>query len=368
MQVLFCSGDIGGARAIIPIMGKCLEEGIGAAFVDNGHISKEVPRNWERISSDKIGSEELLKNFLHKSGIKVFVFASSLKDCTALTLARLMKKCNIPVIHVLDHWSSYRSRMETDGLPVFIPNHYAVMDNLAYESAVENGINEDILIITGQPALADLSAEFTRWKAGNDRSILNSYGFDPAKKLISFVSEPVENDQGGSPDSINYRGYTEKSVLQDFCKTLQSFANEIQIAILPHPREDEGTLSELWNKYRGSLYGKTLHLPRGRYGLFMSDAVAGMASLLMYEAWLLGKPVISIQPNLRFQSLRQLQNRQDVYFVDSYSEMSEQIKKWVTGIINGTNYHTKPDLDIHEKAPDIIYELIRNHVEIDYRF
>jgi hypothetical protein len=78
--------------------------------------------------------------------------------------------------------------------------------------------------------------------------------------------------------------------------------------------------------------------------------------------------VISIQPNLRFQSLRLLQNRQDVCFVDSYSEMSEQIKKWVTGIINGTNYHTKPDLDIHEKAPDIIYELIRNYVEIDYRF
>jgi hypothetical protein len=134
-------------------MGKCLEEGICAAFVDNGHISKEAPRNWDRISSIIIGSEELLKNFLHKNDIKVLVFASSLKDCTALTLARLMKISNIPVIHVLDHWSSYRSRMETDGLPVFIPNHYAVMDNLAYESAVENGIDEDILIKTGQPAL-----------------------------------------------------------------------------------------------------------------------------------------------------------------------------------------------------------------------
>jgi hypothetical protein len=42
MQVLFCSGDIGGARAIIPIMGKCLEEGICTAFVDNGHISKKL--------------------------------------------------------------------------------------------------------------------------------------------------------------------------------------------------------------------------------------------------------------------------------------------------------------------------------------
>jgi len=366
MQVLFCSGDVGGTRAIIPIIEKCLEKGICASFVDNGHISKEAPRNWERISSDKIGSEELLNNFLHKNDIKVFVFASSLKDCTALTLARLMKTCNIPVIHVLDHWTSYRSRMETDGLPAFIPNYYAVMDSIAYESAVENGIGEDILMITGQPALADLSVEFSQWQVRNDRSILlNSYGFDPGKKLISFISEPVENDQGGSPDSINYRGYTEKVVLRHFCKALQSFANKIQIAILPHPREDEGTLSELWKEYRGSLYGKTLNLPRGRYGLFMSDAVAGMASSLMYEAWLLGKPVISIQPGLRLQSLRMLQSRPDVFFIDSYSEISEQIKKWVTGIINGTNYYTKPDLAIHEKAPEIIYDLIRKYIDLD---
>lgn len=365
MKVLFCSGDVGGTRAIIPIMEKCLEKGICAAFVDKGHISKEAPRNWERIAFDKIGSEELLRNFLHRSNIKVFVFASSQKDCTALTLARLIKKCNIPVIHILDHWTSYRSRMETDGLSTFVPNYYAVMDNIAYESAVENGIDEDILMITGQPALADLSAEFTQWKARNDHSILNSYGFDPGKKLISFVSEPAENDQGVSPDSVDYRGYTEKVVLQHFCDALQSFANEIQIAILPHPKEDKNTLSGLWNEYRGSLYGKTLNLPRGRYGLFMSDAVAGMASSLMYEAWLLGKPVVSIQPGLRLQALRMLQNRQDVYFIDSYSEISEQIKNWVTGIINGTNYYTKPDLAIHEKAPEIIYDLIRNYVDLD---
>jgi hypothetical protein len=364
VRVLFASGDVGGARAIIPVMEKCLEKGIRAAFLNKGYISKEAPCNWERIAIDEIGSEALLKKFLHKNDTKVFVFGSSQKDCTALTLARLMKKYNMPVIHVLDHWSSYRSRLETDGLPALRPNCYTVMDRIAYESAIEDGIDKDILRITGHPAIADLEAEFVRWQARNVGSILGSYGFDPGKKLISFVSEPAEKDQGGSPDSPNYRGYTEKVVLQHFCKALQSFSDEIQIAILPHPKEDVDALSGLWEKYRGSLYGKTLNLPRGRYGLFMSDAVAGMASSLMYEAWLLGKPVISIQPGLRLQTLRMLQKRPDVFFLDSYAAIPQQIKEWATCIVHGTSYATKPDLAIHEKAPEMIYDLIKSYIAL----
>ena len=115
MRVLFASGDVGGVRAILPIIERCVKGGIDAAFVDNGHISKEAPNHLLRISSDAFGSIDQFNNFLFKNDIRVFIFASSLKDSTALTLARSMKAHNVPVIHVLDHWNSYQSRMETDG-------------------------------------------------------------------------------------------------------------------------------------------------------------------------------------------------------------------------------------------------------------
>jgi len=363
MKVLFASGDVGGARAILPIVERCLEKGIDAAFVDNGHISKEAPSHLLRIAPELLGSKEQFDDFLFKSDIRVFVFASSLKDSTALTLARWMKAHNIPVIHVLDHWNSYQSRMETDGLPAFIPDHYAVMDSIAFEAATEAGIDESILLITGQPALSNLAAEFAQWKTKIDRSILDHYGFDPNKRLISFISEPVEHDQGATLENPGYRGYTEKEVIRRFCEILQPFAKDIQIAILPHPREEQESLDELWNAHKGELFGRILNLSKGRYGVFMSDGVAGMGSVLMYEAWLLGKPVISLQPGLRIPSLQMLQHRQDVVFVDTDSEISKCLTEWITKVINGIKHEGRSDLIMHEKSTELICNLIVYYVD-----
>jgi hypothetical protein len=252
--------------------------------------------------------------------------------------------------------------METDGLPVFMPDHYAVMDDMAYRAAIEDGIDESRLIITGQPALANLAAEFVQWKSKMDRSILNHNGFDSDKRLISFISEPVEHDQGSTLETPGYRGYTEKEVIRRFCEILQPFSKDLQIAILPHPREQQDTLAELWNANKGELFGKVLNLDRGRYGVFMSDGVAGMGSVLMYEAWLLGKPVISIQPGLRLPSLQMLRYRQDVVFVDSSARISASVHDWVRGVIRGLKYDLRPDLALHEKAPDILSNLIKSYI------
>jgi hypothetical protein len=362
MNALFASGDIGGVRAILPIMARCLEAGIGVVFSDNGRISQEAPRHWPKVAPEALGSEGLLEAFVNQNNIRVFIFASSLKDSAALSLARQMKKLHRPVIHVLDNWTSYRNRMETDGLPVFIPDHYAVMDDVAYKAAIADGLDESTLIITGQPALANLAAEFARWRTARDRSLLDQEGFDPCKKLISFISEPVERDQGTTPDTPGYRGYTEKEVIRRFCEILQPFSQDIQVAMLPHPREAQEALGELWEVHKGKLSGKIVNLTRGRYGVFRSDGVAGMGSLLMYEAWLLGKPVISIQPGLRIPALHMLQNRQDVVFVDSAASVAESLTDWLGAVIRGLTYHLRPDLALHEKAPGILCNLIKSYI------
>jgi hypothetical protein len=364
IRALFASGDVGGARAILPIIERCVEEGVDAEFVDNGHISKEAPSHLLRISPKLIGSREQFEKYFLKRDIKVFIFASSLQDRIALTLARWMKAHHVPVIHVLDHWNSYQSRMETDGMPAFIPDHYAVMDSIAFEAAAEAGIDESILQITGQPALSNLAGEFAQWKTKKDRSILNREGFDPSKRLISFISEPVEHDQGATLETPGYRGYTEKDVIRRFCEILQPFAKDIQIAILPHPREEQEALAELWHAHKGALFGKVLNLNRGRDGVFMSDGVSGMGSVLLYEAWLLGKAVISIQPGLRIPSLQMLQRRQNVVFVDSYSKISELLIDWLDDVIRGLEYDVRPDLALHEKAPDNLCKLIKSYCSV----
>ena len=60
MSALFASGDVGGALRILPIMERCLKEGIGIVFSDNGQISKEAPNHWLKVSPEALGSKALL--------------------------------------------------------------------------------------------------------------------------------------------------------------------------------------------------------------------------------------------------------------------------------------------------------------------
>lgn len=314
MKVLFSSGDVGGARALMPVIETCIEKGLPVAVINNGHISQEAPPHWEKILTNRINSRDEVKKFFKEEDIRLLIFTSSLKDSTSLTLARWVKELNVPAFHLLDNWTSYRERMETDGLPSFSPDLYLVMDEMAREGALEEGIEKSNLKVTGHPALATLYKEYRDWTAKNNRKYLKEFGFDSERIIVSFISEPAEQDQGDSDRSPAYRGYTEKVVLPLFCNALQPFSERIQVAILPHPRENIEGLKNLWNKCRGNLQGKLLELSRGREGVFLCNGVAGMASLLLYEAWLLGKAVISLQPGLRQKSLRMLEKKRKYHF------------------------------------------------------
>jgi len=357
MKVMFASGDVGGARALLPVIELCEKSSLPFVMFENGHIISEAPERWETASLsnelDRAAAEILFK----RNKIGVLVFASSVKDAIPLTLARWARELNIPVIHVLDNWTGYRTRMEKDGLPTFIPDIYTVIDDLAREESIKEGIDASVLKITGQPALASLSREY-RPQGGIDiQTERKRLGFDPEKPMIVFVSEPVENDQGASPSSPEFRGYTEKIVLRLFCEALQPHADEIEIGILPHPREDVDRSLKHWNECCGSLKGSLLRLGNGRESLFLADAVAGMASILLYEAWLLGKPVISLQPGLRQKQLRMLQKRNGVVFIDSYEEVTASVTSWVTAIQTGNWTALRPEAQLHEKAPENIFRL-----------
>lgn len=365
MRAFFSSGDVGGARAILPVIEKCLENGLEIIVLDHGHISKEMPSHWERIKPDKMNSQILAKNFCYEFNIRTFIFSSSLKDPTPLTLARNLKELHVPVIHVLDNWTSYRSRMETDGLSAFRPDYYAVMDDIAYEEAKAEGIEESTLITTGHPALSSLPNEYQKWKREHSRDFIKQYGFDPQKKLVTFVSEPVEQDQGASCEISTYRGYTEKVVLRNLCEAIQQFSESIQVLLLPHPREETRGLKNIWNECKGRIQGNVILFEKGRDGIFLSDGIAGMASLLLYEAWLLGKSVISLQPGVRQKSLRMLQKRENLVFVDSYSEIRFSITHWLNGILMGISYPVRPEMKDHENAPSTIFNLIREQISLN---
>jgi hypothetical protein len=358
MKVMFASGDVGGARALMPVIHACETNGLSFVVVANGHIAGEAPPHWPMVTFDRCAVEELIHPFFKKHRIGAFVFASSVKDDLALRLARHAARAHLPTIHVLDAWSGYRRRMEIDGLPAFMPDRYAVMDEVARQEAVQDGLDPAILAVTGQPDLALLPLESDRFDTRNITEQRLRLELDPRKAWIVFVSEPVEQDQGGAPELPQYRGYTEKDVLRLFCDALQPLADRIEIGILPHPREDGTALEAFWCRHRGTLQGQLIRLTRGREAVLLADGVVGMCSILLYEAWLLGKPTLSLQPGLRQNSLRVLEQRQGVVFVDSYQNATSGIRAWAAAVRPLQPSIPQPDLCLHAAAPANVFKLI----------
>jgi len=242
---------------------------------------------------------------------------------------------------------------------MFFPDLYLVMDDLAYEGACADGLPATALKIVGQPALASLNKEYRQTK-------LKKRG--NGKKLLVFISEPAEADQGAGVESPQYRGYTEKTVLKEFCKRLNSFSDKYLIGIAPHPRENREELFKFWQKFRGNLEGGLLE-KGGREAVFAADGVAGMTSILLYEAWLINKPVISLQPGLCKNDLNFMRKRQGVLCVTEHNEWGNAMDEWLGQLAEPKeNRNFRDELKLHEQAPANIGEILLDRLSVKERF
>ena len=315
----------------------------------HGYIAQEVDAQWQWFAAVSVEPAEL-DTLLDDADPDVMIFASSVNDFTALSLARRAQARGVKVVHVLDNWSAYLSRMATDGLPAFSPDVYAVMDTLAAESAVAAGISSSAVQVTGQPGLSDNAQARSPPKARRSQRV------DTNKKIV-FVSEPIGSDQGSTDQPNSYRGYTEAEVLQLLCRALQPVADQIFLSILPHPREDEVKLTGIWEKYRRAVQGAVL--PKGSTSVPVTafDGVVGMASILLYEAWLSGRPTLSLQPGLQQHALRQIGLRPGVLLIDLPEGAEEKIQTWVEVLKIDLPVEIRDEAKAHARAPQNVLSL-----------
>ena len=362
-KILFASGDVGGARALVPVIKCCESASTPFQVLANGHIVREVPGTWPMVNPSELSDIFKIRDYYQKNNIGVMVFSSSVKDSFPLWLARWTKNIGIPVVHVLDSWSQYRQRMEMGAFPAFKPDVYTVMDELAYSEAQKNGIDPSSLKITGQPALAHLLEEFHRFQENSSHSPFHSVCNHRQKKFILFVSEPARRDQGSDGSHPYFRGYTEQSVLEHFLHSVRPYSEKIFIGILPHPREEKDALDNIWKNYCESINGQILNSKHARQSLFFADGIAGMASIMLYEAWLLGKPVISLQPGLRLDPLRMFEKRNGMAFVDSQQSFTKVLTSWIEAIPPKKKSLCRPDIALHNNAPVNVFTIIETILE-----
>lgn len=310
MRFGFASGDIGGARALIPVILSAVASGHQVQVLQHGAIaieyeSQQVPWMW--IPNDTPTSAIT---------VDVFAFSSSVSDLEPLRWARDMQQSGTPILHLLDHWTNYHKRLVAPGHAVLQPNVYVVMDLTAAKQVKAAGFRPSTVKITGSPAMATV-----------EQNAVNRAG------PVVFISEPVSKDQGSDKCSASFRGYTEDQVLDLVLAARAKHAPNIPLWVFPHPRESTKKICNVLLKNglpNDGTLGGLAPTSKRKAILKNTRGFIGMASILLYEGWLAGIPVLSIQPNLRSDMLHYLLGRPGISFCKDSAEVGHTFKKWVT--------------------------------------
>lgn len=331
MRLIFASGDIGGARALAPVAKLAVASGNQVWFVQHGAIAREYSNRF--VEWNWVYSSKNQQDLLNKLDPHVIVFASSVSDQLALDLALTAQSKGIKTAHILDSWSSYGARMINKAGRKLTPDIYMVMDDLAASAAKFDGINPSSIVVTGTPALS-----FIRPRTPLQRG------------EIIFISEPVSIDQGRDRTNPNFRGYTEDEVLTLLLKTLQNFTYQVNLKIFPHPREEPANLEHIVKNISTTV--RSAIVTENEKSTILSDAraVIGMSSILLYECWLSGLPVLSLQPNLLVQNLRYLEGRPGLYTVYNSDEVMPSLNKLLGPPMRGHSDRALEERVRHQSA------------------
>lgn len=264
-KIIFLVHDPGGYDVISPLVNKCKEEGLLYEFYcigPSGNIATNYAKNNEEVTP-------LIHSMLLRNIPLALVTGTSWGSQIELETISLFKKYNLPTFAVLDYWTNYSLRFKLLNGEYMYPDHLIVMDHLAQEESLLDGIPAHIIRVLGHPGIDD-------WVN------IESSNRSREQKTILFLSQPLYELYG---DSL---GYNQHQVLKDMIKLVEK-RPQYSFKIKFHPK-DSLNLKESYQDL--SVDGVLRDL------LTQFDLVIGMNTMGLLFSVLSGVPTISYQPNI----------------------------------------------------------------------
>ena len=303
IQIVAVSGDPGGAEALAPVLAD-LEANNAVAKVYAYRQAQSVwaARGLSYTALSEQTDEVACANILRQDQPDLLLTSTSVNGVDLeRKFTAAAKVSGIPSLAVLDMWSNYRSRFSNEsGDLAFLADRVAVMDERAKTEMVAEGIAEERLVITGQPAFEDIAS----WKkaAPSDlrQTVRAALEISETDLLVVFGSQPISSLLGSDPSAPDHIGYTERTVILLLIEALENIGNALhrQIALLirPHPREVTDSFTWMPATKIQILVSSRFHR---REIALAADVVTGMNSAFLIESSCLGCPTVSLQPGLR---------------------------------------------------------------------
>lgn len=288
-RVVAIAGDAGGARAVGPVISHLRTTG---AQVECRAYDAAL----------EIWTREGLCPRPPSGGVAGFSHALVATSVNALQhelhLVDAARAAGIRSVAVVDFWANYRARFTGPDGRLVLPDAIAVMDEVARSEAVAAGLGAERVVVTGQPAFDALGdvrrgreriREEVRRRAGVGTELLILYASQPLYQLYS--AEQLGTDpRSALPDIVVALG-----------EVLGARRREATLIVKLHPRE----MSEPF--VAPAVDGTALRVRvvrddtiAPRELVAASDLVVGISTVLLMEACLIGVPVVSYQPRMRW--------------------------------------------------------------------
>lgn len=306
-KILLFSRDPGGANTVIPLVGALNGRGYEVRL-----FGKDIAL--ERYSmaglegKDIIGfvkniNQDAIEDLLLSENPDFIITGTSACDFTEKYLWKASEKLNIPSFAILDQWINYGIRFsrystaeigeyEKDKSLPYLPSRILVMDEYAREEAIKDGLDPSKILVSGQPYFETLLKEKEKASSEMLKELRSRLGIGSDDLIITFASEPVSKDYKN-----DYWGFNEKTIFEQLFEGVKEVSKrsgkKISMIIKVHPREDEGCFEGIASETE-KLKIIIDRDSKPMYLILISDIVAGMSSMFLIEAAIIGKPVLSL--------------------------------------------------------------------------
>ena len=302
MKVLVFAREAGGVAAVAPVCRILLENDWDLLILskDNG-LAVFESSGFECIDFsffDAAYLSSLAKQKFLSLPDLILTSAASMPglDMTERYLRQWGSEHSVKTVAILDQWQNYGQRFSGAGKDeklAYMPDYIFVMDELAKDEMITEGIPEDKIIITGQPAF-DSILDRNRLSEADCSSIKTDLNLSKTETIVTFAAESLKKDFGNS------LGYDEHSTLVCLGNVLEKICTqnkqlEIYLLIKLHPENTYEEFEWALSKWPLLKMRITKNEHRPYEVLAISDIVVGMSSILLVEAILAGNIVVSLQ-------------------------------------------------------------------------
>ena len=305
-RILCFAREAGGAEALAPVIKnlRCSYHVLLLAkdFAKQAFLARNLEQETYPTHSDEVLAALLRDHWQGLMPDVVLTSATSLpwSDMTERLLWLWARQHSIPSIAVIDQWQNYWLRFsgcKPDERLAYLPTRITTLDELARREMINEGIPQELIVVTGQPALDALFDEKKAFTLSDRKAVREKAGVRSDSFLVVFASDAFRRDFG---DSL---GYTEDSTLVFLVETLSAIVDEtgikLHLVVKLHPQNIPSDfagidLSRARLKFPISMIQREI---RPRPLILAANLVIGMTSFLLIESILLGLPTISATLN-----------------------------------------------------------------------